>query len=64
MERVEAEIASTGKIVKPNKGRRWADVYRYAYLAALTDIVDQLQQLEYYAKEIVGEVGFNVAAGS
>ncbi|MCJ1383123.1 hypothetical protein MMC17_006236 [Xylographa soralifera] len=64
MERAEAEKASKGKTVKPNKGRRWADVYRYAYSAALTDIVDQLQQLEYYAKEIVGEVGFDMPAGS
>ena len=58
MERAEAETASKGKVAKPDKGRRWADVYRYAYSAALTDIVDQLQQLEYYTKEIVGEVGF------
>ncbi|MCJ1387525.1 hypothetical protein MMC18_000368 [Xylographa bjoerkii] len=64
MERVEAEKAGKGKIAKPNKGRRWADVYHYAYSAALTDIVDQLQQLEYYTKEIVGEVGFDMAAGS
>ncbi|MCJ1399839.1 hypothetical protein MMC11_003042 [Xylographa trunciseda] len=64
MERFEAQKASKRKIVKPNKGRRWADVYHYAYSAALTDIVDQLQQLEYYTKEIVGEVGFDVVADS
>ena len=36
--------------------RRWADVYRYAYSSALTDIVEELQVMERYTKEICGEV--------
>ena len=44
----------------PKHGKqRWEDVYRYAYSAALTDIVGQVQQLELYTKTIVGEVGFD-----
>ncbi|KAL8647859.1 MAG: hypothetical protein Q9226_006256, partial [Calogaya cf. arnoldii] len=34
------------------EGRRWADVYRYAFASALTDIVEQLQQLQRYTKEV------------
>ena len=41
MERAEAGKASKAKIVKPDEGRRWADVHHYAYSAALTDIIDQ-----------------------
>ncbi|KAI4262293.1 MAG: hypothetical protein L6R42_002529 [Xanthoria sp. 1 TBL-2021] len=40
------------------EGRRWADVYRYAFASALTDIVEQLQQLQRYTKEVTGEAGF------
>ncbi|KAL8665444.1 MAG: hypothetical protein Q9168_007696 [Polycauliona sp. 1 TL-2023] len=40
------------------EGRRWADVYRYAFASALTDIVEQLQQLQKYTKEVTGEAGF------
>ena len=40
--------------------KRWADVYQEAYSAALTDIVEELQVLEYWTKEICGEVGFDV----
>ncbi len=38
------------------KGRRWADVYQYAYSGALTDIVEQLQEMQRYTKEVCGEV--------
>ena len=58
MESLEADKATELRKSAPKKGRRWADVYHYAYSTALTDIVEQLQQLEYYTKEIVGEVGF------
>ena len=60
MEITEAENANGKQNKKSNRGRRWADVYHYAYSSALTDIVDQLQQLSYYTKEIVGEVGFDI----
>jgi len=60
MEVAEAAKAKEPKESSPRKGRKWADVYHYAYSAALTDIVEHLQQLEYYTKEIVGEVGFEL----
>lgn len=59
MEEVEAEHANLAKKPSPEQGRRWADVYQYAYSSALTDIVEQLQQLQRYTKEITGEVGFD-----
>ena len=39
--------------------RRWADVYRYAFSSALTDIVDNLQEMQRYTKEVCGEVGWD-----
>jgi hypothetical protein len=60
MEVAEAAKANEPKTTSLRKGRKWADVYHYAYSTALTDIVEQLQQLEYYTKEIVGEVGFEL----
>ncbi len=38
------------------KGRRWADVYRYAFSAALTGIVEILEEMERFTREVVGEV--------
>ena len=38
------------------QGRRWADVYQYAFSSALTDIVEQVQELQRYTKEVCGEV--------
>lgn len=59
MEEIEAEHARLGSVEpRPEGGRRWADVYQYAYSSALTDIVEQLQELQGYTKEITGEVGF------
>ena len=60
LEDVEAEKESRSKTISDPIARRWVDVYRYAYSAALTDIVDQLQQLQYYTKQIVGEIGFEL----
>lgn len=40
------------------KGRRWADVYQYAFSGALTDIVENLQEMQRYTKEVCGEVGW------
>ena len=40
-------------------GRRWADVYQYAFSSALTDIVEELQLLQRWTKKICGEVGFD-----
>lgn len=60
MERVEREQIAGPKRPKPGKSRRWADVYQYAYSSALTDIVEELQQLQACTKAITGEVGFDV----
>jgi len=43
---------------KKGKGRRWADVYQFAFSEALTEIVEELQNLQQYTKEIVGESGW------
>jgi hypothetical protein len=42
-------------------GGGWVNIYRYAYSSALTDIVGQIQELQYYTKQLVGEVGFDIA---
>lgn len=65
MEQVEAEQpANRVEEVSSGKTRRWADVYHYAYSSALTDIIEQLQRLQRYTKEITGEVGFDDFAPS
>ncbi len=43
---------------KGQRGRRWADVYQFAFSEALTEIVEELQKLQRCAKEIVGESGW------
>lgn len=57
MEELEAKRAQN-PILDGKEGRRWADVYRFAFSSALTDIVEQLQQLQRYTREITGEAGF------
>jgi len=37
--------------------RRWAQIYSYSYSQSLTGCVKQLEQLQKYTKEIVGEQG-------
>lgn len=54
---MEAERASA-VTPRQGKGKRWAEIYHFAYSSALTDIVEELQQLQRYTKEITGEVGF------
>ena len=57
MEEIEAEQDHDSE-PRNKEGRRWADVYRFAFSSALTGIVEQLQQLQRYTREIAGESGF------
>ena len=61
MDRMEEfEVNQTQKKAdNGQEGRRWADVYRYAFASALTDIVEQLQQLQRYTKEVTGEAALS-----
>lgn len=52
------EEVKSGEMREMAKGRRWADVYQYAFSEALTDIVEELQRLQRSMKEIVGESGW------
>ena len=45
-----------GRGHEERKGRRWADVYAYAYSGALTEIVVILGELRKFTREAVGEV--------
>lgn len=69
MAEVEAEHLSTapkddgdleGSEAKRNYGKRWADVYQYAYSTALTDIVEELEEMRKFVTAVVGEKGFDV----
>ena len=63
-EKMEMEKEAERKIdVGGNEGgggRRWADVYAYAYSGALTDIVVNLGELRRFTREVVGEVEWDV----
>ncbi|KAH8808461.1 hypothetical protein F5884DRAFT_732843 [Xylogone sp. PMI_703] len=39
--------------------RKWSQIYSYSYSQSLTGCVQQLEQLEKYVKDIVGEQGFD-----
>lgn len=60
MAEIEAQQAyqeneSLGTTAK--QGRKWAQIYSYSYSQSLTGCVKQLEQLQKYTKEIVGEQG-------
>lgn len=58
---VEAEQAQThsteGSDSTEEKGPKWSQIYSYSYNQSLTGCVTQLEQLQKYVKEIVGEQG-------
>ena len=58
MDEAEVERARKEFVAKDPHRRRWADIYHYAYSTALTDIVENLEELTFFSKEIVGEVGW------
>lgn len=60
MEVLEADQAASRKAEglgighEERQGRRWADVYQYAFNGTLTEIVEQLQELQRYTKDVCG----------
>ncbi len=63
MAEVEIEHAQArsqpGLVPKKGVGRRFAEVYQFAYSQALTQCVEQLEELQKYTKVICGEIGFD-----
>jgi hypothetical protein len=63
MAELEMELANERSLTTPapkrGVGRKFAEVYQFAYSQALTQCVEQLMQLEKYTKAICGEVGFD-----
>jgi hypothetical protein len=61
MAEIEAEQAhKEGKKAEQGEERqrrKWAQIYSYSYSQSLTGCVKQLEQLQKYTKEIVGEQG-------
>jgi hypothetical protein len=58
---VEAEQSqnrSTKSLESGGHVKRWAQIYSYSYSRSLTGCVAQLEQLQKYTKEIVGEQGY------
>lgn len=53
------ERALTGILPMKGVGRKFAEVYQFAYSQALTACVDQLQLMQKYTKAICGEEGFD-----
>lgn len=51
---VDAEFSADEK----SEVKKWAQIYSHSYNESLTGCVDQLLQLEKFAKAIVGEYGY------
>ncbi|KKY16866.1 putative brefeldin a-sensitivity protein 4 [Phaeomoniella chlamydospora] len=60
LEEAQDEETPLGLQKTLTKGRRWANVYQYAFNVALTDIVERLEDLQQSTKLIVGEKGFDL----
>jgi hypothetical protein len=64
MAELELEHANAGTLrgLLPKKGvgRKFAEVYQFAYSQALTACVEQLEKMEKYTKAICGEEGFDL----
>jgi hypothetical protein len=61
MAEIEAEQAQNreaSKVDSEREGRKWSQIYSYSYSQSLTGCVKQLEQLQKYTKEIVGEQGY------
>jgi hypothetical protein len=54
----EAEDEDAERPVSPAEtARKWSQIYSYSYSQSLTGCVKQLEQLQKYTIEIVGEQG-------
>ncbi|RFU35333.1 hypothetical protein B7463_g964, partial [Scytalidium lignicola] len=51
--------SSTAPDSSDKEMRKWSQIYSYSYSQSLTGCVQQLEQLEKYVKDIVGEQGFD-----
>lgn len=45
------------KLDSERENRKWSQIYSYSYSESLTGCVTQLEELQKYTKEIVGEQG-------
>jgi hypothetical protein len=63
MAEVEMEYANTriltGAVPKKGVGRRFAEVYQFAYSQNLSNCVERLENMVRYTKAICGEEGFD-----
>lgn len=54
---LDSQIANSDTASRVSSQRKWSQVYSYSYSQSLTGCVKQLEQLQVYVKEIVGEQG-------
>jgi hypothetical protein len=55
------QSSHSAKVAKELGQRRWADVYEYAFSGALTDIVEEVQEMQRLTREICGETKWEVS---
>jgi hypothetical protein len=64
MAEIEAEQARNrdiSKVASAKESKKWAQIYSYSYSQSLTGCVKQLEQLQKYTTEIVGEQGYVIS---
>ena len=56
---LEVELAASKVLTATEKteNKKWSQIYSYSYNESLTGCVEQLVELERYAKAVVGELG-------
>lgn len=57
----QARNRDMSKVESEKESRKWAQIYSYSYSQSLTGCVKQLEQLQKYTKEIVGEQGYIIS---
>ena len=58
IEAEQAQNSDVSKVKSVKESRKWAQIYSYSYNQSLTGCVKQLEQLQKYTREIVGEQGY------